>query len=271
MVGIIVYKIVQVFFIALPVVIVYNLSVNVISLEQISGTTSSTADLQILHESSPSRSSSRGGNNSFSAVYRAYDVVVAARGINPALDKVYLHFILELQPEPGENIYDRFLQLLSCYDAADATDISSADEYYHAPRRAARRSLNGLASLPAYEATEAVEMAARRRSEGSPVRITGEEEEIQRPRVPEDAADALYALRMKAVLSGFFKHWHAETVKRVEQKWFAVVEQRAERRYNTLLVAKTCGIWTQKTATLVRRGVPNSVSRQYERKDSSDE
>lgn len=49
----------------------------------------------------------------------------------------------------------------------------------------------------------------------SPVRITGEEEEIQKPRVPEDAADALYALRMKAVLRGFFKHWHAETVKRV--------------------------------------------------------
>lgn len=41
------------------------------------------------------------------------------------------------------------------------------------------------------------------------------DEEIQRPRVPEDAADALYALRMKAVLRDFFKHWHAETVKRV--------------------------------------------------------
>ncbi|RPB10968.1 hypothetical protein P167DRAFT_566299 [Morchella conica CCBAS932] len=275
----------------------------------------SPADLQILHEII-SLATVFPGKNSFRAVYRAYDVVLAARRINPAFDSVYFRFILQLQSVPGKNIYDRFLDLLSRqgidgrfletpsaaataeftrqrYDTARRrrdrsshgnTDVSSADEYHH-HRHTARRSFNGLASSPTHEATVAAELAARTRREEVNARRArsrgrrrsrsllgvaaaaeeeeedrgGEEggdqevEEIQRPKVPEDAADALYALRMKAVLRSFFKHWHAETVKRVEQKWFAVVEQRAERRYNTLLVAKAWSIWIQKTATIVQR------------------
>ncbi|KAI5845772.1 Sfi1 spindle body protein-domain-containing protein [Morchella snyderi] len=280
----------------------------------------SPADLQILHEII-SLATVFPGKNSFRAVYRAYDVVLAARKINPAFDSVYFRFILQLQSVPGKDIHERFMELLSRqgidghfletpsaaataeftrqrYDTArrrrdrsshgTTTDVSSDD--YRGPRHAARRSFNGLASSPTHEAIVAAELAARtrreevsaRRSRGRARRRSrslvgttvvgededqegleelgrgeeeeeGEVEEIQRPRVPADAADALYALRMKAELRRFFGHWHAKTVKRVEQRWFAVVEQRAERRYNTLLVAKAWGIWIQKTATIVQR------------------
>ncbi|KAH0605848.1 uncharacterized protein H6S33_004305 [Morchella sextelata] len=280
----------------------------------------SPADLQILHEII-SLATVFPGKNSFRAVYRAYDVVLAARKINPAFDSVYFRFILQLQSVPGKNIYERFMDLLSRqgidgrfletpsaaataeftrqrYDTArrrrdrsshgTTTDVSSDD--YRAPCRS-RRSFNGLASSPTHEAIVAAELAARtRREEVSARRGRGrgrrrsrslmgvttadedeeeeeeeeeelggrgaddeEVEEVRRPRVPEDAADGLYALRMKGVMRDFFRHWHAETVKRVEQKWFAVVEQRAERRYNTRLMAKAWSVWIQKTATIVQR------------------
>lgn len=164
----------------------------------------------------------------------------------------------------------------------------------HPPRT--RRSL-GVASSPTTEAVVAAELAARTRREEVRQRrdrsrnartrdpaTTAEEdnevEEIPRPRVPDDAADALYNLRMKGVLRQFFNHWHTVTIKRVvrvqwldrlaseydrkvllrqafdtwqEERWFAVVERRAERRYNTILVAKAWSVWVQKTAVIVQR------------------
>lgn len=100
------------------------------------------------------------------------------------------------------------------------------------------------------------------------------------PRVPENAADALYNLRMRTVLREYFHYWHLMTIQRVvrqrsleqiaflhdrrtllrqafdiwqEVRWFAVVERRAEVRYNSRLLASAFRLWIQKTAVIVQR------------------
>lgn len=71
-----------------------------------------TTDLQTLHEI-VSLATAFSGKPSFHAVWRAYDAVLGARGVNPAQDSVYFRFILQLQGVEGRNVYDRFLVLLA--------------------------------------------------------------------------------------------------------------------------------------------------------------
>lgn len=73
-----------------------------------------TKDLQTLHEI-VSLATVFPGKSSFRAIWRAYDVVLAARNINPAHDSTYFRFILQLQGVEGRDIYDRFMVLLAVY------------------------------------------------------------------------------------------------------------------------------------------------------------
>lgn len=110
-------------------------------------------------------------------------------------------------------------------------------------------------------------------SEGSPI-------PARELRVPEDAADSLYELQLRAVMRKYFRHWHAATervairrryleeqaeafdrgtlLRQVfdawqEKRWFALIERRTERRYNGLLMAKAWTTWVQRTAAIVQR------------------
>lgn len=142
-------------------------------------------------------------------------------------------------------------------------------------RREEVRARRGRTPTPVERAAAAA--ATTERGEGG-----GDDdvEDIPRTRVPEDAADALYNVRMKTVLRGYFRHWHALTIEKVvrhqylerfaaridqwnllrrtfnilqEKRWFALVEERTERRYNTVLAMKVWQVWVQKTAAIVQR------------------
>ncbi|CUS15531.1 unnamed protein product [Tuber aestivum] len=305
------------------------------------------ADLQILHEI-VSLASVIPENRSFRAIWRAYDTVLAARQINPALDSVYFRFILQLQGAEGNTLYDKFMQLLdACRPAVSnqGVDISetrfletpAATSDYTRRRYEEARQRRDMAT-GAYAASEqeggytaedeydrqhdrppprrtAVEARSSKRSSGSQVgdrspresairaaelAAESRREEVRHrreqlatgeygleassipdpPRVPENAADALYNLRMRTVLREHFHHWHLVTIQRVvrrrsleqiaflhdrrtllrqafdtwqETRWFAVVERRAEVRYNSGLLASAFRLWIRKTAAIVQR------------------
>ncbi|RPA92839.1 Sfi1-domain-containing protein [Choiromyces venosus 120613-1] len=301
------------------------------------------ADLQILHEI-VSLASVIPENGSFRTIWRAYDTVLAARQINPALDSVYFRFILQLQAAGGNTLYDKFMQLLDDqgvdisetrfletpaptsdytrrryeeakqrrdratrgYAASEEEEeeggYAAGDEYdrQHVllplrrtsievrPSRRASGSQVGSRS-PREDAIRAAELAAETRREEVRRRREQLEAEESRPeasripdppRVPENAADALYNLRMRTVLREYFHHWHQVTIQRVvrrrsleqiaflrdrktllrqafdiwqETRWFAVVERRAEARYNSRLLAGAFRLWIQKTAAIVQR------------------
>lgn len=107
-----------------------------------------------------------------------------------------------------------------------------------------------------------------------------EAEDLPHTRGRSDAADALYNIRMGNVVRECFRYWHKLTIKQVvrrqdleqmaarldrrvllkqglnswqEERWFAVVASRAERRYNTKLAVRAWGVWVQKTAAIVQR------------------
>ncbi|KAG0643868.1 Sfi1 spindle body protein-domain-containing protein [Tuber brumale] len=281
------------------------------------------ADLQILHEI-VSLASVIPENRSFRAIWRAYDTVLAARQINPALDSVYFRFILQLQGAEGNTLYDKFMQLLDNQgvdisetrfletpaatsdftrrryeeakqrrDRATGVDAASEEEGYTAEDeyRSSRRSSGSRVGSrsPREGAVRAAELAAearreevRRRSEQLAAGEYGLEASSipDPPRVPENAADALYNLRMRTVLREYFHHWHLMTIQRVvrrrsleqiaflhdrrtllrqafdiwqEVRWFAVVERRAEVRYNSRLLASAFRLWIQKTAAIIQR------------------
>jgi hypothetical protein len=69
-------------------------------------------DLDILHEIIALATTTAGSQQSFRHIWRAYDAVLAARKIDPALDSVYFRFILEMQGAPGEDLKEKFIYML---------------------------------------------------------------------------------------------------------------------------------------------------------------
>lgn len=174
---------------------------------------------------------------------------------------------------------------------------AAEDEYdrQHVPRSLRRTSVELRSGRPSGSvspregAIRAAELAAetrreevkRRREQSAAGEYGLEASSIpDPPRVPENAADALYNLRMRTVLREYFHHWHLMTIQRVvrqrsleqiaflhdrrtllrqafdiwqEVRWFAVVERRAEARYNSRLLASAFRLWIQKTAVIVQR------------------
>ena len=55
---------------------------------------------------------SRAGTQSFRSIWKAYDTVLAARGIDTALDSKYFRFVLQLQAAPGEDLKEKFIYML---------------------------------------------------------------------------------------------------------------------------------------------------------------
>jgi hypothetical protein len=71
-----------------------------------------TVELEILHEII-ALATSIPSSQSFRSIWRAYDTVLAARKIDPALDSLYFRFILQLQGAPGDNLRDKFIYMLN--------------------------------------------------------------------------------------------------------------------------------------------------------------
>lgn len=70
-----------------------------------------TADLDILHEI-VALASSAPGRPAFRTIWRAYDTVLPARGLDPALDTKYFPFILEMESAAGESLCEKFESML---------------------------------------------------------------------------------------------------------------------------------------------------------------
>lgn len=186
--------------------------------------------------------------------------------------------------------------------AGSAPTVTSAPQVHRAevevrPSRRTSGPPGGRSKSPREEAIRAAEAAAearlneiRQRRESAAVTSpasgsehAGETQEGDhqpgRPRVPENAADGLYNMRMRAILRAYFYHWHAVTLQRVvrrsleqrailhdrrillrqafdiwqEVRWFAVVERRAQRRYESNLLSSAFSVWLQRTAVIVQR------------------
>lgn len=97
-----------------------------------SGSKYTDADLEILHEIIalattiiiPAAAASGGSPASFRTIWKAYDTVLAAHKIDPALDSVYFRFILEMQGAPGDDLKEKFMYML------DVGSSSSSPSFY---------------------------------------------------------------------------------------------------------------------------------------------
>ncbi|KAF8253871.1 Sfi1-domain-containing protein [Wilcoxina mikolae CBS 423.85] len=267
-------------------------------------------DLDILHEII-ALASSIPSSQPFRSIWRAYDTVLAARKIDPALDRVYFRFVLQLQGAPGNDLKEKFIYILDKLgvdvDGTRYTDFtggvpeeitqeynrsrfeeakgrrervrqsasSAEEEGYRAedesqPRTDPRGTMQKVTQVevrpsrrartlrdPRDDALKAANDAAHKRRlevrERRAAMSSSDTEQLSEDSSRSELKDVANRFHRDAILRKCFHHWKDRTVQLVEKRWFAVLERRAGRRYDLVLLAKTWDIWVRQTAVIVQR------------------
>jgi hypothetical protein len=223
------------------------------------------ADLDILHEI-VALTTIIPGSQSFRIIWKAYDTVLAAHKIDPALDSVYFRFIMQMQSAPGEGLREKFGWMLekigvdlenSRYtDFTEPVPEAIMGEYNRMRYEAAKgRRDRGRSSGSENEEDDEEEYTGDDESTGPQQRVSQVEVRPARRTLggsPEGAVNAANAAAQRQRLNTQERrHASDSTEELTDDSVHEELAHAASRFYTGVMMRKVFRHWKEKTVDIV--------------------